>query len=84
MLSTLQFGNAITVGAGLSFLGMGAQPPTAEWGLMSAVGREVLGRAWWISTFPGLAIFSAVIACNLLGDSLHKIIDPRLDSNWSE
>ena len=78
VLSTLQFGNAIAVGAGLSFLGLGAQPPTAEWGLMTAVGREVLGRAWWISTFPGLAIFSAVMACNLLGDSLRAAFDPRL------
>jgi len=77
VLSTLQFGNAISVGAGLSFLGLGAQPPTAEWGLMAAVGREVLGRAWWISTFPGLAIFTAVMACNLLGDSLGKSLDPR-------
>ena len=78
VLSTLQFGNAIAVGAGLSFLGLGAQPPTAEWGLMAAVGREVLGRAWWISTFPGLAIFTAVMACNLLGDSLRERLDPRL------
>ena len=80
VLSTLQFGNAIAVGAGLSFLGLGAQPPTAEWGLMAAVGREVLGRAWWISTFPSLAIFTAVMACNLLGDSLRESWDPRLSS----
>ncbi len=78
VLSTLQVGNAISVGAGLSFLGMGAQPPTAEWGLMAAVGRTVLGRAWWISTFPGLAIFTVVMACNLLGDSLRGALDPRL------
>ncbi len=78
VLSTLQFGDAIVVGAGLSFLGLGAQPPTAEWGLMTAVGRDVLGRAWWISTFPGLAIFTAVMACNLLGDSLRQTLDPRL------
>ncbi len=78
VLSTLQFGNAIAVGAGLSFLGLGAQPPTAEWGLMTAVGREVLEKAWWISTFPGLAIFTAVMACNLLGDSLRQSLDPRL------
>ncbi len=51
--STLQVGNAILIGSGLSFLGLGAQPPTPEWGLMSAEGREVLNRAWWISTFPG-------------------------------
>ena len=80
VLSTLQVGNAISVGAGLSFLGMGAQPPTAEWGLMAAVGRTVLGKAWWISTFPGFAILSVVMACNLLGDGLRGILDPRLRS----
>lgn len=80
VLSTLQFGSAISVGAGLSFLGLGAQAPTPEWGLMAAVGREVLGRAWWISTFPGLAIFTVVMASNLLGDSVQKILDPRLRS----
>jgi peptide/nickel transport system permease protein len=78
VLSTLQVGNAISVGAGLSFLGMGAQPPTAEWGLMAAVGRTVLGKAWWISTFPGFAILTVVMACNLLGDSLREVFDPRL------
>lgn len=80
VLSTLQVGNAISVGAGLSFLGMGAQPPTAEWGLMAAVGRTVLDKAWWISTFPGLAILTVVMACNLLGDSLREAVDPRLRS----
>jgi peptide/nickel transport system permease protein len=80
VLSTLQVGNAISVGAGLSFLGMGAQPPTAEWGLMAAVGRTVLGKAWWISTFPGFAILTVVMACNLLGDSLRGVLDPRLRS----
>ncbi|HJO90644.1 MAG TPA: ABC transporter permease [Anaerolineales bacterium] len=78
VLSTLQVGNAITIGAGLSFLGMGAQPPDAEWGLMAATGRAVLGKAWWISTFPGIAILTAVMACNLLGDSLRRTIDPRI------
>ena len=80
VLSTLQIGNAISMGAGLSFLAMGAQPPTAEWGLMAAVGRTILGRAWWISTFPGLAILTVVMACNLLGDSVRTILDPRLRS----
>ncbi|MXX55638.1 MAG: ABC transporter permease [Gemmatimonadetes bacterium] len=78
VLSTLEFGHAISVGAGLSFLGLGAQPPTPEWGLMTAAGRDVLGRAWWISTFPGLAIFTVVMATNLLGDSLQEMLDPRL------
>ncbi len=78
VLSTLQVGQAILVGSGLSFLGLGAQPPTPEWGLMSAEGRDVLRRAWWISTFPGLAILSVVIACNLLGDGLRSALDPRM------
>ena len=78
VLSTLQVGHAILVGSGLSFLGLGAQPPTPEWGLMSAEGRDVLRRAWWISTFPGLAILSVVTALNLLGDGLRSALDPRM------
>lgn len=78
VLSTLQIGNAILVGSGLSFLGLGAQPPTAEWGLMSAEGRDVLRRAWWISTWPGIAILSVVVACNLVGDGLRSALDPRM------
>jgi peptide/nickel transport system permease protein len=78
VLSTLQFGNAILIGSGLSFLGLGAQPPIPEWGLMSAEGREVLQRAWWISTFPGLAILSVVVGCNLLGDGLRSAFDPKM------
>jgi len=78
VLSTLQVGNAILIGSGLSFLGLGAQPPTPEWGLMSAEGREVLRRAWWISTFPGAAILSVVVACNLVGDGLRAALDPRM------
>ncbi len=78
VLSTLQVGNAILVGAGLSFLGLGAQPPTPEWGLMAAEGREVIGKAWWISTFPSLAILSVVMALNLIGDGLRGALDPRL------
>ena len=81
VLSTLQIGNAILIGSGLSFLGLGAQPPTPEWGLMSAEGREVLNRAWWISTFPGLAILSVVVACNLLGDGLRSTFDPKMRVN---
>lgn len=78
VLSTLQVGTAILVGSGLSFLGMGAQPPTPEWGLMTAVGRDYLDRAWWISTFPGMAILTTVIAFNLLGDGLREAFDPQL------
>jgi peptide/nickel transport system permease protein len=78
VLSTLQVGNAILVGSGLSFLGLGAQPPSAEWGLMTAVGREVISKAWWISTFPGLAILSIVVSFNLMGDGLRVALDPRM------
>jgi peptide/nickel transport system permease protein len=78
VLSTLQVGHAILIGSGLSFLGLGAQPPTPEWGLMSAEGRDVLRRAWWISTFPGIAILSVVVACNLVGDGLRSALDPRM------
>ena len=77
VLSSLQIGTAILVGASLSYLGMGAQPPTPEWGLMTAEGRSYLATAWWLTTFPGLAIFSTVIAVNLMGDGLRAALDPR-------
>lgn len=78
VFTTLQIGSAILVGAGLSFLGLGAQPPTAEWGLMSAEGRQLLSRAWWISAFPGFAILTVVIAFNLVGDGLRAALDPKM------
>lgn len=78
VFTTLQVGNAILVGAGLSFLGLGAQPPTSEWGLMSAEGRQLLNRAWWISAFPGFAILTVVIAFNLVGDGLRAALDPKM------
>lgn len=77
VLSTLQVGSAILVGSGLSFLGMGAQPPTPEWGLMTANGRDYLDRGWWMSTFPGLAILTTVVAFNLVGDGLKEALDPH-------
>ncbi len=77
VLSTLQIGSAILVGSALSFLGMGAQPPTPEWGLMTAEGRSYLATAWWITTFPGCAIFTAVLGMNLTGDGLRAALDPR-------
>lgn len=79
VLSTLKVGSAILVGSGLSFLGMGAQPPTPEWGLMTAEGRAFLDRAWWMSTFPGLAILTTVMAFNLLGDGLREALDPHME-----
>jgi ABC-type dipeptide/oligopeptide/nickel transport system permease subunit len=77
VLSTLQIGSAILIGSALSYLGMGAQPPAPEWGLMTSEGQAYLANAWWISTCPGFAIFSAVIAINLMGDGLRAALDPR-------
>jgi peptide/nickel transport system permease protein len=77
VLMTMDFGNAIIITAALSFLGLGAVPPTPEWGAMVAEGRELI-QQWWISTFPGLAILTVAIACNFVGDGLRDAIDPRL------
>lgn len=76
VLMTMDFGNAIIITAALSFLGLGAVPPTPEWGAMVAEGRELM-QQWWISTFPGLAIFTVAMACNFVGDGLRDTIDPR-------
>ncbi len=76
--ATMDIGSAILLTSGLSFLGLGAQPPTPEWGLMVSRGRSYLGSFWWYATFPGLAIFVTVMAFNLLGDGLRKALDPRL------
>jgi peptide/nickel transport system permease protein len=76
--ATLGLGTAILSAAALSFLGLGSQPPTPEWGRMLSEGRDYLREAWWISTFPGLAIMLTVLAMNLLGDGLRDVLDPRL------
>lgn len=78
VLATVGVGGAILQSASLSFIGVGAQPPEPEWGLMVNEGRRYLRLAWWISTFPGLAIMVAVIAINLVGDGLRDVLDPRL------
>jgi peptide/nickel transport system permease protein len=78
VLATLGIGGAILVGAALSFLGLGAKPPTAEWGAMLSAGRNYLQQAWWITFFPGLAIMVTVLSINLLGDGLRDALDPRL------
>lgn len=78
--ATLGIGNTIVLEAGLSFLGIGVQPPTPSWGAMVADGRDNLIDAWWISTFPGLAIVLTVLAFNLVGDGLRDGLDPRLRS----
>jgi len=78
VLSTLWVGTAILIGASVSFLGLGVQPPTPEWGVMVSEGRNYLNSMWWLSTFPGLAIVLTVLAMNLLGDGLRDALDPRL------
>jgi peptide/nickel transport system permease protein len=75
---TLNVGSSIIDTAGLSFLGLGTQPPTPDWGNMLAAGRSELINAPWIATFPGLAILVTVLACNLMGDALRDALDPRL------
>ncbi len=76
--ATLGFSSAVLDAAALSFLGMGAQPPTPEWGAMLADAREFILRAWWVVTFPGLAILITVLAFNLMGDGLRDALDPKL------
>ncbi|MEO8881929.1 MAG: ABC transporter permease subunit [Devosia sp.] len=76
--ATLSFSNAILEAAALGFLGMGAQPPTPEWGTMLAEAREFILRAWWVVTLPGLAILITVLAINLMGDGLRDALDPKL------
>ena len=76
VLAMLDFGNQILLLAGLSFLGLGAVPPTPEWGSMVADGVDQFS-SWWLATFPGLAIFSVVVAFNLIGDALRDALDPR-------
>ena len=80
VVTALGVGYAILLEAGLSFLGLGVQPPTASWGSMIADGREHLLDAWWLSTFPGLAIVLVVVALNLVGDGLRDRFDPHRSS----
>ncbi|WP_394342742.1 ABC transporter permease subunit [Paenirhodobacter ferrireducens] len=76
--ATLSFSSAVLDAAALGFLGMGAQPPASEWGTMLAEAREFILRAWWVVTFPGLAILISVLAINLMGDGLRDALDPKL------
>jgi peptide/nickel transport system permease protein len=78
VLATLDVATAILSGTALSYLGLGAKPPTPEWGLMLSDGRNFIRNAWWVGTFPGLAITLTVIGINLLGDGLRDALDPRL------
>jgi peptide/nickel transport system permease protein len=76
VLATVDLGSGITAAAALSYLGLGVRPPTPEWGAMVADGAQALNQ-WWLATFPGLAIFSVVMAFNLAGDAVQDALDPR-------
>ncbi len=78
VVGTLRVGWVVLMEASLSFLGLGIQPPQASWGTIIADGRDYLFRAWWISTFPGIAIFLFVLGMNLFGEGLRDALDPRL------
>ncbi|MBI4280550.1 MAG: ABC transporter permease [Armatimonadetes bacterium] len=78
VLATLDVGTAILASAGLSFLGLGAQPPLPDWGGMINQGRAFLRTAWWVGVFPGFAIMLTVLGFNLMGDGLRDALDPRL------
>jgi peptide/nickel transport system permease protein len=75
--ATVDIGTVILASSSLAFIGLGAQPPAPDWGLMVSEGRTFILDQWWYSTFPGLAIFITVLAFNLLGDTLRDIFDPR-------
>ncbi len=74
---TLDMAGIILTAAGLGFLGLGAQPPAAEWGAMVSSGRELILDQWWVATIPGIAIFIVSLGFNLLGDGLRDVFDPK-------
>jgi len=76
--ASLDFGYTVLTAASLGFLGLGAQPPKPEWGLMISQGRSYFPTSWWVATVPGLAIFLTVMGFNLLGDGLRDVLDPKL------
>jgi len=78
VVATVQVATMIVLESGLSFFGLGIQPPTPTWGGMLAEGRDYLSNAWWVSTMPGLAIMLTVVGINLLGDGLRDVFDPQL------
>ena len=84
VIATLNLGTVVLSTAGLSFIGVGAQPPTPEWGTMLAGGREYIRQAWWIVTAPGVAIMLTVLGFNLLGDGLRDMLDPRQQTRVAE
>lgn len=76
VLATLRLGTVLLAGGALSFIGLGAQPPTAEWGSLLAAGRDKMEEAWWLAFFPGIAITASVMGFNLLGDGLRDLLTP--------
>jgi peptide/nickel transport system permease protein len=78
VIGSSQFATMVLLESGLSFLGLGVQPPQPSWGAMLAEGRDYLSNAWWLATVPGLAISLVVLGANLLGDGLRDLLDPRL------
>ena len=78
VVATLDMARVIVIESALSFLGLGVQPPTPTWGGMLADGRVYISTAWWLATFPGLAILFTVLGINLFGDGLRDTLDPRL------
>lgn len=80
VMCTLDIGNAILMFSGLSFLGLGVQPPVPEWGAMVSEGVQAFNN-WWVATFPGLAIFSVAIGANFVGDGLRDYLDPKMRRN---
>jgi peptide/nickel transport system permease protein len=77
VVATLEFGLMVLFEAGLSFLGLGVQPPMPSWGSILSVGRNYMGTAWWIATFPGLCLFLLVLSINVIGDRMRDRLDPR-------
>lgn len=84
VLATLNIGTVVLATAGLSFIGLGAQPPTPEWGTMLASGRHYLRTAWWLVNIPGAAIVLTVLGFNLLGEGLRDVLDPHLQTRVEE
>jgi peptide/nickel transport system permease protein len=82
ILAAMGFAGAILASAALSFIGLGAQPPSPEWGAMLSIGRSNIREAWWLATFPGIAITITVLAINILGDGLRDTLDPRLKGTF--
>ena len=81
--ATFGIAGAILLESGLSFLGLGVQPPTPSWGNILTSGKDYITQAWWLTLMPGLAIFATVLGYNLLGDGLRDILDPRLSGSDS-